>query len=808
MRESSLQNNRADNSSEQTQKVQAGNDEPVSENNSELKNTEKALLNILDDYTEEKYYSLDTQKALLNILDDYSAEKAGMENAQRAILNILEDFTEENQQKNITQQNLIQSERQLSKAQEIAHLGSWEMDLVTGVINSSDEACRIFGVQTEERNSIYDIWQCHVHPEDKEFFMGKMDEAHNLKHDTTFHHRIVRKDGSIRHLYVERKFEFDSNGNAIRRFGIVQDVTNIREAEELVRQSETNLRAIFDSTDTGFLLLDENFNIKAFNKQMNHFAKISLGFPLRLQANYNELIMPERQEESKKRLNEILKGESINYETNNPQANGKFNWYKVQGNPVWNAEKKITGICIVVDNIIARKKSEEKLRVSELQYRRLFEAAKDGILILNAATGIIDDVNPFMIEMLGYTHDVFLRKHLWEIGLFKDIVANEDAFLKLKKEGYIRYENLPLKTKDGKPIWVEFVSNAYDVNGKRVIQCNIRDITARKKAELKLDEQNKELVFQNEHKEKRAAELVVANKELAFQNEEKEKRAAELVVANKELAFQNEEKENREAELVIANKELAFQNEEKEKRAEELAIANKDLRKTNEELDRFVYSTSHDLRAPLKSMLGLISITKESIESSNSVQHERMEMLNKSVLKLDNFIEDILHYSRNTRMEVVKEAINFAEMIQEIKSNHKFMQGTKRLKLHTEVHNGETFLSDKRRISVILNNLISNAIKYHDTSKEYPFVNIFVVCSKENAVITIKDNGIGIADKDKEKIFEMFYRATKISTGSGIGLYIVKETLEKLGASIHLESELNKGTEIIVTIPNQFTSLN
>ena len=232
-----------------------------------------------------------------------------------------------------------------------------------------------------------------------------------------------------------------------------------------------------------------------------------------------------------------------------------------------------------------------------------------------------------------------------------------------------------------------------------------------------------------------------------------------------------------------------------------------ELKKTNAELDKFVYSTSHDLRAPLKSMMGLISITKESTDPGNNVLQERLEMLDKSVHKLDNFIEDILHYSRNSRMETERDEVNCYEIILEIRNNLKFMEGTKGLKLQVEIHKGETFFSDKRRVSVILNNLISNAIKYSDDSKENMLVNIFVECSKENATITIEDNGIGIADKDKEKIFEMFYRATKLSTGSGLGMYIVKESLDKLGGTITLESELTKGTKFIVEIPNLLTSL-
>lgn len=131
------------------------------------------------------------------------------------------------------------------------------------------------------------------------------------------------------------------------------------------------------------------------------------------------------------------------------------------------------------------------LRVSESRYRRLFESARDGILLLNADTGQIDDVNPYLIEMLGYSHAEFLGKKLWEVGTFTDIAESKKMFSKIQAEGYVRYDDLPLRTKAGIIIAVEFVSNSYDCEGTTVIQCNIRNITERKKT----DERIKELAF-------------------------------------------------------------------------------------------------------------------------------------------------------------------------------------------------------------------------------------------------------------------------------------------------------------------------
>ena len=126
---------------------------------------------------------------------------------------------------------------------------------------------------------------------------------------------------------------------------------------------------------------------------------------------------------------------------------------------------------------------EPSLRDSELRYRRLFEAAQDGILILDAETGAITDVNPFLIQMLGYSREEFIEKKLWEVGAFKDVDASKEAFHALQKDEYIRYKDLPLRARDGRLIQVEFVSNVYWAGAEKVIQCNIRDITERKHAE-------------------------------------------------------------------------------------------------------------------------------------------------------------------------------------------------------------------------------------------------------------------------------------------------------------------------------------
>jgi two-component system cell cycle sensor histidine kinase/response regulator CckA len=159
--------------------------------------------------------------------------------------------------------------------------------------------------------------------------------------------------------------------------------------------------------------------------------------------------------------------------------------------PLRDSTGALRGSVHVMRDVTDRNRIEADLRASEVRYRRLFEAARDGILILDAVTGEILDVNPFMIELLGYSHQEFLGKHLWEIGLFRDRADSEKSFGTLQEKGYIHYENLPLQTKGGKQADVEFVSNVYFSGEKNVIQCNIRDITERRQLELQFRQAQK-----------------------------------------------------------------------------------------------------------------------------------------------------------------------------------------------------------------------------------------------------------------------------------------------------------------------------
>ncbi|MBO9584513.1 MAG: HAMP domain-containing histidine kinase [Flavobacterium sp.] len=230
-------------------------------------------------------------------------------------------------------------------------------------------------------------------------------------------------------------------------------------------------------------------------------------------------------------------------------------------------------------------------------------------------------------------------------------------------------------------------------------------------------------------------------------------------------------------------------------------VENMELKRVNYELDHFVYSASHDLRAPLNSMLGLIEIAEDETEEEHTMEY--LEALKGNAKRLDTFICDILDYSRNLRTDLGNDPIIFKELLEEIEQNLKFMGDSRTVDFITDIRGESSFFSDKSRLNNILNNLISNAIRYQDIANEKPFVKIEVFIQKHAAHIVISDTGIGIPEESLPRIYDMFYRASNIALGSGLGLYIVKEALNKLGGKIRVSSTVGVGTTFYIEIPNR-----
>jgi len=300
--------------------------------------------------------------------------------------------------------------------------------------------------------------------------------------------------------------------------------------------------------------------------------------------------------------------------------------------------------------------------------------------------------------------------------------------------------------------------------------------------------------------EKKVSDRTLRLNKLVGQLQEKQD---EIETTNVELTATLDEVYGQKNHIEVINKELQAtydklktSNSELDKRVHDRTSK---LLKSNQELDRFVYSASHDLSAPLKSILGLINIAKH--EEKSKFNSEHLLRMRNSVKKLENVIKSLTQFSRNAGHKIIKESFIFNDLIDEVLEELKYSYETDRTRLLRHYSESDKIKCDYLRIKIIISNLLSNAFKYQDEFKNDSFVDISLIKKKKNYVILIKDNGIGILKENKSKIFDMFFRGTTKSDGSGLGLYIVKETLEKLNGKIKVQSRQGEATAFLVKIP-------
>jgi len=372
---------------------------------------------------------------------------------------------------------------------------------------------------------------------------------------------------------------------------------------------------------------------------------------------------------------------------------------------------------------------EQALRASELSYRRLFEAAQDGILILDVDTGKINDVNPFLGKLLGFTRNELVGTPVWELGPSKDLVANKAKFAQLQQQGCIRYENMPLEAKNGQLIAVEFVSNVYQAGDCNVIQCNVRDITKRKQTQDEMRSNNAEL-------ERRVIE-----------------RTAQMQAAINEL-------------------------------------------------EAFSYSVSHDLRAPLRHVLGFVDLLQRDAGPSLSEKNlDYLTTISRTAERMGNLIDDLLAFSRIMKSEMQKTEVNLDELVRDTLSD--FRMETNDRKIKWKIDPLPAVLADRALLRMVLVNLLSNAVKFTGTRAE-PVIKIGCTAGGDGeVVIYIRDNGAGFDPRYAAKLFGVFQRLHSQDefAGTGIGLANVQRIIHRHGGRVWAEGVVDGGATFYFSIP-------
>jgi PAS domain S-box-containing protein len=269
-----------------------------------------------------------------------------------------------------------------------------------------------------------------------------------------------------------------------------------------------------------------------------------------------------------------------------------------------------------------------------------------------------------------------------------------------------------------------------------------------------------------------------------------------------EICLKNEKKECRYFDVSVANRIASHQIRGLVIMLHDVTSRKRkaiELEKEKEHLDQFIYKTTHDLRSPIHSAMGLLNLLEKSSEEEQNVY---LQMIRSTLLKLESLIEEVNHLYKVDKMAVKREQVDVHQIIEgeiEVLKNN-----PKASKVNFELNYTEdaSLFSDTLRVRTIISNILSNAVKYSDPKKEESHILTDVRINYESLIISIADNGIGIAEENLDRIFDIFYRATTIATGTGLGLHIVKDTVTRLKGTIEVKSKLGEGTEFKVLIPN------
>jgi len=511
----------------------------------------------------------------------------------------------------------------------------------------------------------------------------------------------------------------------------------------------------------------------------------------------------------------------------------KIIWAEVRSNH----EVRADGVIIrrgIIQDITERKESAKE---TELRYLSLVERLPIGVVIHKAGRLIFANMQAHHIlggergsnivgtDVLEFVHPDFQHRISRRM---KEVAEGMPA--PMVEQKYVRT--------DGRVIDVETMAFPFNFKGEQCVQVIFRDITERKQTEdrIKKNETLLTQLFQNvpmavvllndmgkvEQVNKGFEEMFgyslaelngksindfIVPEELVHEGVD----LNNLIARNRVVSIETirKHRNGKLINVILYGMPVMLENEtlgiygvyvdftDRKKVEEELKVR-------NGELDNFVYKVSHDLRAPLSSILGLVNLARLPGNTDNPMDY--MDIIGEKVEHLDHFIGDVLSHSKNLKMEVTTSKVDFAQIINRTFNELNYLQGAMEMSRVVKVE-GLDFYSDPWRVSEILRNLISNAIKYRKLDTDIPEITIKILVDHLRAEISFADNGIGIDQPSLAKIFEMFYRATEQSDGSGIGLYIVKNAVEKLGGQISVASQAGQGTRFSIIIPNRINSI-
>lgn len=375
-----------------------------------------------------------------------------------------------------TEERLIDSELKLKEAQALGHISNWEVDFVTNINTWSDEFYIIFGLKREDVTPSIESFLALLHPDDRSYVSERVAKNFKTLEAGSLNSRFIKKDGSIGYIYSEWKFEFDKKNKPLRLYGILQDITQSKQAEDALRKSELNLQTIFENTTEGFTFYDTNGIVKTFNTKAAQNILLNTGKHIKIGSNIYDFVHTSRKKIFQDNFSKVLAGETIQYDHSYELKNGDKNWFNFTINPAYNKAGVIEGACITTADITLRKKAEEE--------RNMFFDLSIDMIGITGDDGHFHKVNPSFEKILGYSPAEFYAKPFLEFVHPDDIPATILEVEKLAKGiPTISFTNRN-RCKDGNYKWLEWSAEPFG----RKLYCIARDITERKKVQNLLQE--------------------------------------------------------------------------------------------------------------------------------------------------------------------------------------------------------------------------------------------------------------------------------------------------------------------------------
>jgi PAS domain S-box-containing protein len=758
------------------------------------------------------------------------------------------------------EEELTRSQEFLRESQRVAHIGCWDYDFKTRRFQWNEELYKILGLQDKEIEPTYQRLFEFVHPDDCKFVREQLENALKEKVYKDYEYRVIRRDGSVRILYIAGAFILDAAGEPLRNIGIAQDITDRKASEAALHQRDAQLQSVFRAAPVGIAL-----TVNRIIQECNDALLNIIGYTREeIIGKSPRMIYPTQEEyESvgREQIKKMRSGETGFVETRWQRKDGVIRHILLRFVPLVSSDHS-NGVTFSALDITELKEIEEILRKSEERFSKTFHSSPGPMVVSELATGLCIDANAKMMDMLGLMPEEMIGRTSFELGIWDDPNDREKLSTTLQKNGCVKGMEIKLRNKKGELKDTLWSAEVITLGGRDVMLSLIYDNTDRKRAEEALRE--REIFLRRSQEVGRVGSYILGiagekSSEQTWQctpvmdeifgiDEEYPKTGEhwlKLIVQREdieryfsEVVFGEHKKFEREYQIVrpkdgeqrwifgygeveydgrgnplrmigtvqditerkIAEEEIKKLNEELEQRVVERTAQ---LEIANKELESFAYSVSHDLRAPLRAIDGYTRILREDYEPSLDAEGKRVcAIICDESQRMGHLIDDLLAFSRISRSSMKAVDVDMSLLVKETLQDVLTSDARERIDLreHRLAHG----TGDPVLLRQVWTNLIANAVKF-SSKKEKPLIEIRSVREGDTIVYSVHDNGAGFDMQYAAKLFGVFQRLHSMQEyeGTGVGLAIVHRIIGRHGGHVWAEGAVDKGATFYFSLPNK-----